>query len=150
MPLLGVGCRRFSTGAGGNGTWTNEPVEIVELAGRLEPVRSTWVSAEMAGRIVSVPATEHASIAQGEVLVELDSALPRAELIRAAGNGQLVGREWESARGTLAQILLVDQFSRACWRGRNEAFAYDARGASLAEEMVEKGWFESELTPVER
>ena len=70
-------------------------VEIVELAGRLEPVRSTWVSAEMAGRIVSVPATEHAPIARGEVLVELDSALPRAELIRAEASHRLAKSELE-------------------------------------------------------
>lgn len=57
--------------------------EIVELAGRLEPVRSTWVAAEIAGRIVDVPAEEHSPVARGELLVELDSALPRAELIRA-------------------------------------------------------------------
>ncbi len=70
-------------------------VEIVELAGRLEPVRSTWVSAEMAGRIVSVPATEHVPIARGEVLVELDSALPRAELIRAEASHRLAKSELE-------------------------------------------------------
>ena len=69
--------------------------EIVELAGRLEPVRSTWVSAEMAGRIVSVPATEHAPVAQGEVLVQLDSALPRAELIRAEASHRLAKSELE-------------------------------------------------------
>ena len=69
--------------------------EIVELVGRLEPVRSTWVSAEIAGRIVSVPATEHAPITKGAVLVELDSALPRAELIRAEASHRLAKAELE-------------------------------------------------------
>ncbi|MEM9177109.1 MAG: efflux RND transporter periplasmic adaptor subunit, partial [Myxococcota bacterium] len=69
--------------------------EIVELAGRLEPVRSTWVSAEIAGRIVSVPATEHAPVSKGDVLVELDSSLPRAELIRAEASHLLAQSELE-------------------------------------------------------
>ncbi len=60
--------------------------EIVELAGVLEPVRSTWVAAEIAGRILEVPAEEHAPIQKGGLLVKLDSALPRAELIRAEAN----------------------------------------------------------------
>ncbi len=69
--------------------------DVVELAGRLEPVRSTWVSAEIAGRIVAVPALEHAPIEEGEVLVELDSSLPRAELIRAEASHRLAKAELE-------------------------------------------------------
>jgi membrane fusion protein (multidrug efflux system) len=57
--------------------------EVVELSGVLEPVRSTWVAAEREGRIVEVAALEHSPIAEGEVLVRLDPALARAELIRA-------------------------------------------------------------------
>lgn len=67
--------------------------EIVELAGRLQPARSTWVSAEIAGRIVEVPTEEHARIDAGGLLVEIDSALPRAELIRAEANHLLAESE---------------------------------------------------------
>lgn len=63
--------------------------EVVELAGVLEPVRGTWVAAEIAGRIVKVPAAEHAPIARGDVLVQLDASLPRAELIRAEASHKL-------------------------------------------------------------
>ena len=72
--------------------------EIVELAGRLEPIRSTWVSAEIAGRIVAVPAEEHSPVARGGVLVEIDSALPRAELIRAEASHLLAKSELERQR----------------------------------------------------
>ena len=67
--------------------------EIVELAGVLEPVRSTWVAAELAGRIVEVPAAEHSAVEQGALLVRLDGALPRAELIRAEASHALAESE---------------------------------------------------------
>ena len=69
--------------------------EIVELSGELEPVRRTWVAAEIAGTIVEVPAKEYAPIAQGDLLVRLDDALPRAELIRAQASHALARSELE-------------------------------------------------------
>lgn len=68
-------------------------VEIIELAGVLEPIRSTWVAAEIAGRILEVPAEEHAPIEKAGLLVQIDSALPRAELIRAEANHLLAKSE---------------------------------------------------------
>jgi membrane fusion protein (multidrug efflux system) len=67
--------------------------EIVELAGVLEPVRRTWVAAEISGRILAVPAEEFASIEEGGLLVQLDDALPRAELIRAEAAHRLAQSE---------------------------------------------------------
>jgi membrane fusion protein (multidrug efflux system) len=69
--------------------------EIVELAGVLEPIRATWVAAEISGRIIDVPAEEHGPISKGDLLVELDAALPRAELIRAEANHALSKSELE-------------------------------------------------------
>ena len=63
--------------------------DVVELAGVLEPVRATWVASEMAGRVVSIPAAEHAPIEKGDVLVQLDASLPRAEVIRAEASHEL-------------------------------------------------------------
>lgn len=86
--------------------------EIVELTGRLEPLRATWVSAEIAGRIVAVPATEHSPIDEGEVLVELDSALPRAELIRAEATHRLakaeLGRQQRLGKRSVASEAELD------------------------------------------
>ena len=67
--------------------------EIVELTGVLEPIRSTWVAAELAGRIVEVPAVEHAHVEQGALLVRLEGALPEAELIRAEASHALAESE---------------------------------------------------------
>jgi membrane fusion protein (multidrug efflux system) len=67
--------------------------EVVELSGVLEAIRSTWVAAEIAGSILAVPAKEHTPIEQGGVLVRLDPALPRAELIRAQASYDLAKAE---------------------------------------------------------
>lgn len=69
--------------------------DIVELSAVLEPVRETWVAAEIAGRIVEVPAREFAPVREGELLVRLDDALPRAELIRAEATHRLARAELE-------------------------------------------------------
>jgi membrane fusion protein (multidrug efflux system) len=57
--------------------------DVVELSGVLEPVRSTWVAAETAGRIVEVAVEEHSAVAANDVLVRLDPELARAAVIRA-------------------------------------------------------------------
>lgn len=69
--------------------------DVVELAGVLEPVRTTWVAAEIAGRIVEVGAEEHSIVAAESLLVRLDSALPEAELIRARASHRLARDELE-------------------------------------------------------
>jgi membrane fusion protein (multidrug efflux system) len=71
--------------------------EVVELSGVLEAIRSTWVAAEIAGSILAVPAKEHTPIEQGGVLVRLDPALPRAELIRAQASYDLAKAELDRA-----------------------------------------------------
>jgi uncharacterized protein (DUF924 family) len=49
-------------------------------------------------------------------------------------------REWEGTPlGTLALIVLLDQFSRNCFRGTPRAFASDGRALTLARKLVESG-----------
>ena len=67
----------------------------IELSGLLEPIRSTWVAAEIAGRIVEVAAQEHAVVPRNALLVQLDPALPQAEVIRAEANHRLAELELE-------------------------------------------------------
>jgi len=57
---------------------------------------------------------------------------------------------WEiSPRGTLALIILLDQFPRNIYRGRPEAFAQDSRALNLSLRGIERG-FDRELHPVMR
>jgi len=70
-------------------------IQLVELAGVLEPIRSTWVAAETSGRVIEIGAEEHTYVSAGDLLLRLDSALPEAELIRARANHQLAKDELE-------------------------------------------------------
>jgi uncharacterized protein (DUF924 family) len=58
--------------------------------------------------------------------------------------------EWcTNAEGSLARILLLDQFTRNIFRGTARAFAGDQRALATAEEAVARG-FDRELTARER
>ncbi len=69
--------------------------EIVELTGVLEPIRQTWVAAQVAGQVVEVAAAEHAPIRAQGVLVRLDPALAEADRIRAEAAHRLARVELE-------------------------------------------------------
>jgi uncharacterized protein (DUF924 family) len=48
--------------------------------------------------------------------------------------------EWRrEARGRLAEILILDQFSRNMFRGKPQAFAFDALALALAQEALAGG-----------
>jgi uncharacterized protein (DUF924 family) len=66
----------------------------------------------------------------------------------AAIVGELASWE-QTARGTLALILLLDQFARNMFRGTPRAFAEDAVAQRLCLEGMEQG-LEADLSPVER
>lgn len=58
--------------------------------------------------------------------------------------------EWrESAKGRLAEIIVLDQFSRNMFRGSPMAFAHDPMALVLAQESVSLG-IDKLLTPEER
>ena len=67
------------------------------------------------------------------------------EIALAGGLG-----EWcTNAEGSLARVLLLDQFTRNIFRGSARAFAGDQRALATAEEAVARG-FDRELTARER
>jgi uncharacterized protein (DUF924 family) len=70
------------------------------------------------------------------------------ELHRAASLGELW--QWRAqARGRLAEIIILDQFSRNMYRGTSQAFASDAMALALAQEAV-AGGHDGVLPPEER
>lgn len=61
--------------------------------------------------------------------------------LEQAGNNQLKG--WmNTARGALALVLLLDQFPRNIFRGRKEAFAYDAQALANAHIAIKQSFHE--------
>lgn len=65
-----------------------------------------------------------------------------------AARGELIG--WrQSAEGRLAEILLLDQFSRNMFRDSARAFACDAQALALAREAVALG-MDQALNPEQR
>ncbi len=69
-------------------------------------------------------------------------------LYQEAVAGELSGWE-QTARGSLALIILLDQFSRNIHRGRPQAFAQDAAAQRLCLDGIEQNLDEM-LSPVER
>jgi uncharacterized protein (DUF924 family) len=70
------------------------------------------------------------------------------EDVERARNGEL--NDWaETARGRLALIILLDQFSRNVYRGSGEAYAKDALALKLTLEGLERGQ-DAELSCVEQ
>lgn len=79
---------------------------------------------------------------------ELDRTITErfGELLERARRHELDAWK-ESARGRLALIILIDQFSRNVYRGKADAFAADALGLELSREGYASGAFERlELT----
>lgn len=80
---------------------------------------------------------------------EFDAACSRfADALRDARAG--VFDHWtDTPRGTLALIVLLDQFSRNLHRGSPEAFAADAKAREIARSAVARG-IDQGLAPMER
>ncbi len=69
-------------------------------------------------------------------------------LHRAAASGAL--DDWSrTPHGTLALVILLDQFSRNIYRDTPQAFAQDAHALRIAREAIARG-FDREMTPLER
>ena len=92
----------------------------------LEP-KQWWVKdAELDGQIIERFADLHAQAAKSELYA------------------------WrETAKGRLAEIIVLDQFTRNMFRGSPLTFAYDSMSLALAQEAISAG-VDVELTPVER
>ena len=73
------------------------------------------------------------------------------ERFGTAVEAALTGRfgEWSDPRGTVARVLLLDQFTRNSYRDTPQAFAGDALALAIARQAVARG-DDAALIPVER
>ncbi len=70
-------------------------------------------------------------------------------LLARAAQGELV--DWrETPRGRLAEVIVLDQFSRNIHRGTPGAFAQDPMALALAQEAVARGALSALSEPIER
>jgi uncharacterized protein (DUF924 family) len=69
-------------------------------------------------------------------------------VLQQAARGELF-RWRDTAPGRLAEIIVLDQFSRNIWRGTPQAFSQDAMGLVLAQEAVRADAL-SQLQPDQR
>lgn len=80
----------------------------------------------------------------------VDAAIRRQflPLYEEAVAGQLSAWQ-ESARGSLALIIVLDQFSRNMFRDQPRAFSADSLARQIASQAIEHG-FDSQLSPLQR
>jgi uncharacterized protein (DUF924 family) len=84
-----------------------------------------------------------------EADTDFDAACAKfADALRDAKAGAL-DRWTDTPRGTLALVILLDQFSRNLHRGSPEAFAADAKAREIARSAVAQG-IDQGLAPMER
>jgi len=58
-------------------------------------------------------------------------------VIRAVGDKELPDKFWNtSVDGKMSQLILCDQLSRNCFRGADEAFAYDECSLEIARNLA--------------
>ena len=73
---------------------------------------------------------------------------------KAAVAGQLESEhvDWASPEGSLAKIILLDQFSRCIYRGTSSAFQNDAIATDIVFGILSKGpaWINEHYTPVQK
>lgn len=90
------------------------------------------------------PASQRAGMRPREAWFRKDPAFDQAirerfgPTIEAALQGALPGWD-DTPEDTLAQILLLDQFTRNAWRDTPRAFAGDERALALARRLVDRG-----------
>ena len=96
----------------------------------------------------SIPRDRAALWFGGDHATDRDVRARFGDALERACRGDL-RRVGGAARGRLATVILLDQFSRNCFRGSARAFAQDAAALALARDAIARG-DEQALTLLER
>lgn len=79
---------------------------------------------------------------------ELDQKIKQSFGLWFEPLSRLDAEQYESPEQLLAAVLVFDQFSRNCFRGEAEAFAYDVYALDLLDFALESAW-DKALHPIE-
>ena len=113
---------------------------------QIDELLAYWVGPPTADG--SVPRDRAALWFGGDAATDHDIRSRFGDALERACRGELTG--WgATARGRLATVILLDQFSRNCFRGSTRAFAQDAAALTLARDAIARG-DEQPLTLLER
>lgn len=85
-----------------------------------------------------------------DVLFDITQRSSTSLIARAASAALDHDAGWCTARGLLARIILLDQFSRCAFRGTADAMAHDVLACRLARQLAEDASAFGSLLPVER
>lgn len=84
-------------------SWEN----TLTAVGSLRPVQGVTLSAEVGGKIISIPVENGASVKEGDVLVKLDSSTEEAQLASAVASERLAEVNLERSRDLLAKNTIA-------------------------------------------
>lgn len=102
----------------------------------IESILRFWFSDELTGEM-GQPQSKRWFLGGSELDVTIKQRFE--QIVLQAASGAL--DHWcDSAEGSLALILLYDQFPRNIWRGQAQAFAYTDQALSICNEGIERGF----------
>lgn len=119
-------------------------IEDIHAVGTLRPNESLFVAPEIPGRVAKIHFTEGEKVKAGDVLVELDAAILRAEMAKAKSDLALAKANYDRASTLASQ-------GNASLRTRDEgqaAFLAAQANLTLATERLQKATLTAPLTGV--
>lgn len=119
-------------------------VEDLQAVGTLRPDEAVTVAPEIAGRVERIAFREGQKVAQGDVLVALDTAILQAELAKSRSDLTL-------ARANHERMVTLSREGMAARQARDEALAAlqsAEAGVALAEARLEKATIRAPLSGV--
>jgi membrane fusion protein (multidrug efflux system) len=106
----------------------------IQAVGSLRSNESIIVRPELAGRIVEINFTEGQKVKKGQLLVQLDSSVPRAELVQMQASLSLAKANYERAQELHKRNAGTERaLDEARWKLRN-----DEAAVKLSEARLEK------------
>ncbi len=139
-------------------------VETIRLSGETAPVRHAWVAPELAGRIVRLELDEGDTVAAGQTVLRVDTALAAAERAQLDTRVEALGRDIDRAErlierglGTVAELeqlqterrIVLQSIDQLDVNLRHARTAAPIDGV-VVEKLAEVGEFASPGVPVAR
>lgn len=111
-------------------------VDAAEAVGTLRALRSVELRPEVSGRVAQIGFIEGRPVKKGQLLVQLDDSLPRAQLAQARAQAGIAATQLQRNRDLLAQAFIsqnaVDQAAAALQVAQAQVALAEAQLARMA------------------